>query len=207
MRISDWRSDVCSSELLKAEGVDVIGLSAGEPDFDTPDFVKEAAIEAIRAGQTKYTLVDGTIALKEAIRGKFRRDNGLDYGLDQISVNVGGKHTLFNALVATVDAGDEVIIPAPYWVSYPDIVAFAGGTPVIVEASAAQYYKITPAQLDQAITKKTRWVLFNSPSNPSGAAYSPEELDALGAAIRRHPHVMVMTAEIGRRSGRERGWK
>src|SRR3546814_6366888 len=124
MRISDWRSDVCSSELLKAEGVDVIGLSAGEPDFDTPDFVKEAAIEAIRAGQTKYTLVDGTIALKEAIRGKFRRDNGLDYGLDQISVNVGGKHTLFNALVATVDAGDEVIIPAPYWVSYPDIVAF-----------------------------------------------------------------------------------
>ena len=130
---------------LKAEGVDVIGLSAGEPDFDTPDFVKEAAIEAIRAGQTKYTLVDGTVALKEAIRGKFRRDNDLDYGLDQITVNVGGKHTLFNALVATVDKGDEVIIPAPYWVSYPDIVAFAGGTPVVIEASAAQHYKITPA--------------------------------------------------------------
>src|SRR3546814_1757056 len=127
---------------LQAEGADVIGLSAGEPDFDTPDFVREAAIEAISAAQTEYTLVDGTIALKAAIRGKFRRDNGLNYGLAQISVNVGGKHTLFNALVATVDAGDEVIIPAPYWVSYPDIVAFAGGTPVIVGASAAQYYQI-----------------------------------------------------------------
>ncbi len=181
---------------LKAEGVDVIGLSAGEPDFDTPDFVKEAAIEAIRNGQTKYTLVDGTVALKEAIRGKFRRDNGLDYGLDQITVNVGGKHTLFNALVATVDPGDEVIIPAPYWVSYPDIVAFAGGTPVIVEGTAAQGYKITPEQLDKAITRKTRWVMFNSPSNPSGAAYSGEELDALGEVIRRHPHVMVMTDDM-----------
>ena len=181
---------------LKAEGVDVIGLSAGEPDFDTPDFVKEAAIEAIRNGQTKYTLVDGTVALKDAIRGKFRRDNGLDFGLDQISVNVGGKHTLFNALVATVDPGDEVIIPAPYWVSYPDIVAFAGGTPVIIEGTAAQNYKITPAQLDAAITAKTRWVMFNSPSNPSGAAYSGEELDALGEVIRRHPHVMVMTDDM-----------
>ncbi|PKQ00788.1 MAG: aspartate aminotransferase [Alphaproteobacteria bacterium HGW-Alphaproteobacteria-13] len=181
---------------LKAEGVDVIGLSAGEPDFDTPDFVKEAAIEAIRAGQTKYTLVDGTVALKEAIRGKFRRDNDLDYGLDQITVNVGGKHTLFNALVATVDAGDEVVIPAPYWVSYPDIVAFAGGTPVFIAASAAQDYKITPAQLDQAITAKTRWVIFNSPSNPSGAAYAPEELDAIGEVIRRHPHVMVMCDDM-----------
>ncbi|WOF44054.1 pyridoxal phosphate-dependent aminotransferase [Sphingopyxis indica] len=181
---------------LKADGVDVIGLSAGEPDFDTPDFVKEAAIEAIRAGQTKYTLVDGTMALKEAIRGKFRRDNGLDYGLDQITVNVGGKHTLFNALVATVDPGDEVIIPAPYWVSYPDIVHFAGGTPVVIEASAAQLYKITPEQLDKAITPKTRWVIFNSPSNPSGAAYSPAEMDALGEVIRRHSHVMVMTDDM-----------
>jgi aspartate aminotransferase len=181
---------------LKAAGVDVIGLSAGEPDFDTPDFVKEAAIEAIRAGQTKYTLVDGTIALKEAIRGKFRRDNGLDYGLDQITVNVGGKHTLFNALVATVDPGDEVIIPAPYWVSYPDIVAFCGGVPVVIAASAAQHYKITPEQLDAAITPKTRWVIFNSPSNPSGAAYSPEELDAIGEVVRRHPHVMVMCDDM-----------
>lgn len=181
---------------LKADGVDVIGLSAGEPDFDTPDFVKEAAIEAIRNGQTKYTLVDGTVALKEAIRGKFRRDNGLDYALDQISVNVGGKHTLFNALVATIDPGDEVIIPAPYWVSYPDIVAFAGGTPVFVAGTADQGYKITPAQLDAAITAKTRWVMFNSPSNPSGAAYSGAELDALGEVIRRHPHVMVMTDDM-----------
>jgi aspartate aminotransferase len=181
---------------LKAEGVDVIGLSAGEPDFDTPDFVKEAAIEAIRSGQTKYTLVDGTIALKEAIRTKFKRDNGLDYGLDQITVNVGGKHTLFNALVATVDAGDEVIIPAPYWVSYPDIVEFCGGKPVIIAASAAQNYKITPEQLDAAITEKTRWIIFNSPSNPSGAAYAPEELDAIGEVVRKHPHVMVMCDDM-----------
>lgn len=181
---------------LKASGVDVIGLSAGEPDFDTPDFVKEAAIAAIRAGQTKYTLVDGTVQLKEAIRGKFKRDNGLDYGLDQITVNVGGKHTLFNALVATVDAGDEVIIPAPYWVSYPDIVAFAGGVPVVIAAGAAQHYKITPEQLDAAITPRTRWLILNSPSNPSGAAYSPDELKALGEVLRRHPHVLLMTDDM-----------
>ncbi|MDX2210737.1 MAG: pyridoxal phosphate-dependent aminotransferase [Sphingopyxis sp.] len=181
---------------LKAQGVDVIGLSAGEPDFDTPDFVKEAAIEAIRRGQTKYTLVDGTVALKEAIRAKFKRDNGLDYGTDQITVNVGGKHTLFNALVATVDPGDEVIIPAPYWVSYPDIVAFAGGVPVVIAAGAAQHYKITPAQLDAAITKKTRWLILNSPSNPSGAAYSPDELKALGEVLLRHPHVMLLTDDM-----------
>ncbi|MBA4747801.1 MAG: pyridoxal phosphate-dependent aminotransferase [Sphingopyxis sp.] len=181
---------------LKAQGVDVIGLSAGEPDFDTPDFVKEAAIDAIRRGQTKYTLVDGTVALKEAIQGKFKRDNGLDYGLDQITVNVGGKHTLFNALVATVDPGDEVIIPAPYWVSYPDIVAFAGGVPVIIAATAAQSYKITPAQLDAAITPKTRWLILNSPSNPSGAAYSPDELKALGEVLLRHPHVMLLTDDM-----------
>lgn len=181
---------------LKAQGVDVIGLSAGEPDFDTPDFVKEAAIAAIRAGQTKYTLVDGTVALKEAVRGKFKRDNGLDYGLDQITVNVGGKHTLFNALVATVDPGDEVIIPAPYWVSYPDIVAFAGGVPVVIAAGAAQHYKITPSQLDAAITPRTRWLILNSPSNPSGAAYSPDELKALGEVLLRHPHVMLLTDDM-----------
>ena len=138
---------------LKAKGVDVIGLSAGEPDFDTPDFVKDAAIEAIRNGQTKYTNVDGTAELKAAIAGKFKRDNGLTYEASQISVNVGGKHTLFNALVATIDAGDEVIIPAPYWVSYPDIVNFAGGTPVFIKAGADQNYKITPEQLDAAIRK------------------------------------------------------
>jgi aspartate aminotransferase len=181
---------------MKASGIDVIGLSVGEPDFDTPDFVKEAAIAAIRGNQTKYTLVDGTVALKDAIRGKFKRDNNLDYGLDQITVNVGGKHTLFNALVATVDAGDEVIIPAPYWVSYPDIVAYAGGTPVIVAAGAAQGYKIKPEQLDAAITPRTRWLILNSPSNPSGAAYSGEELKALGEVLRRHPHVMLLTDDM-----------
>jgi aspartate aminotransferase len=181
---------------LKAEGVDVIGLSAGEPDFDTPDFVKEAAIEAIRSGKTKYTNVDGTAELKAAISAKFKRDNGLDYAPNQISVNVGGKHTLFNALVATVDAGDEVIIPAPYWVSYPDIVAFAGGTPVIVEGPAAQGYKITPAQLEASITPRTRWVMINSPSNPTGAAYSAEELKGLAEVLLRQPHVMVMTDDM-----------
>src|ERR1051325_7487205 len=137
---------------LKAQGIEVIGLAAGAPHSDTPDFVKEAAIEAIRNGKTKYTNVDGTAELKAAIAAKFKRDNGLDYQPSQISVNVGGKHTLFNALVATVEAGDEVIIPAPYWVSYPDIVQYCGGTPVIVPAGAAQGYKITPAQLDAAIT-------------------------------------------------------
>jgi aspartate aminotransferase len=181
---------------LKAQGVDVIGLSAGEPDFDTPDFVKEAAIEAIRAGKTKYTNVDGTAELKAAISAKFKRDNILDYAPNQISVNVGGKHTLFNALVATIDAGDEVIIPAPYWVSYPDIVAFAGGIPVFVEGPASQGYKITPAQLEAAITPRTRWVMLNSPSNPTGAAYTAAELKALSEVLLRAPHVMVMTDDM-----------
>ncbi len=181
---------------MKREGIDVIGLSAGEPDFDTPDFVKEAAIAAIHANQTRYTDVDGTPALKEAIRAKFARDNGLTYGQDQVSANVGGKHTLFNAFVATVGPGDEVIIPAPYWVSYPDIVNFAGGTPVILSAGANQLYKVLPEQLDAAITPATRWVLINSPSNPTGAAYSRSELEALAEVIRRHPHVMVMTDDI-----------
>jgi aspartate aminotransferase len=181
---------------LKAQGVDVIGLGAGEPDFDTPDFVKQAAIAAIEAGKTKYTNVDGTAELKAAIAGKFKRDNDLDYTPAQISVNVGGKHSLFNALVATVDPGDEVIIPAPYWVSYPDIVAFAGGTPVAVKAGAAQHYKITPEQLDAAITPKTKWFLLNSPSNPTGAAYSRAELEALAEVLRRHPHVWIMADDM-----------
>lgn len=181
---------------LQRAGVDVIGLSAGEPDFDTPDFVKDAAIAAIRAGKTKYTVVDGTAELKDAIAAKFKRDNSLVYEPSQISVNSGGKHTLFNALVATVDAGDEVIIPAPYWVSYPDIVNFAGGTPVFIAAGADQNYKITPAQLDAAITPRTRWVLLNSPSNPSGAAYSAAELKGLGEVLARHPHVLVMTDDM-----------
>ena len=181
---------------LKREGVDVIGLSAGEPDFDTPDFIKDAAIEAIRAGQTKYTDVDGTAEAKEAVIHKFKRDNGLEYARSQISINAGGKHTLFNALVASVDAGDEVIIPAPYWVSYPDIVNFAGGTPVIIEGPAAQGYKITAEQLDTAITPRTKWVMLNSPSNPSGAAYSAEELKALGEVLLKHSHVLVMTDDM-----------
>ncbi len=181
---------------LKAQGIDVIGLSAGEPDFDTPDFVKDAAIEAIRSGQTKYTAVDGIAPLKAAIAAKFKRDNGIEYTTKQITVNAGGKHTLFNALVATVDKGDEVVIPAPYWVSYPDIVQFAGGTPVVIMATAAQNYKITPEQLDAAITPKTRWLILNSPSNPTGAAYSAIELEALGQVLLRHPHVMLLTDDM-----------
>ncbi|PZQ61880.1 MAG: aspartate transaminase [Sphingomonas taxi] len=181
---------------LKRAGVDVIGLGAGEPDFDTPDFVKEAAIAAIRAGKTKYTNVDGTPELKEAIVAKFKRDNGLDYTPAQISVNVGGKHTLFNALVATLDAGDEVIVPAPYWVSYPDVVQFAGATPVIVAAGADVGYKLTPAMLEGAITPRTKWLILNSPSNPTGAAYTVDELKALGAVLERHPHVWIFADDM-----------
>lgn len=181
---------------LKRAGVDVIGLGAGEPDFDTPDFVKEAAIQAIRDGKTKYTNVDGTPELKAAITAKFARDNGLTYKADQISVNVGGKHTLFNAMVATIDAGDEVVIPAPYWVSYPDVVQFAGGVPVIVKAGPEQGYKLTPEALDAAITPKTKWVILNSPSNPTGAGYTADELKALGEVILRHPHVWVFADDM-----------
>ena len=181
---------------LKRAGVDVIGLGAGEPDFDTPDFVKEAAIQAIRDGKTKYTNVDGTPELKAAIAAKFARDNGLTYKADQISVNVGGKHTLFNAMVATIDAGDEVVIPAPYWVSYPDVVQFAGGVPVIVKAGPEQGYKLTPESLDAAITPKTKWVILNSPSNPTGAGYTADELKALGEVILKHPHVWVFADDM-----------
>ena len=181
---------------LKRAGVDVIGLGAGEPDFDTPDFVKEAAIQAIRDGKTKYTNVDGTIELKQAIVAKFARDNGLTYTTDQISVNVGGKHTLFNAMVATIDPGDEVVIPAPYWVSYPDVVQFAGGVPVIVKAGPEVGYKLDPAALDAAITPRTKWVILNSPSNPTGAAYTVDELKALGEVLERYPHVWVFADDM-----------
>ena len=181
---------------LKSQGIDVIGLSAGEPDFDTPNFVKDAAIQAIRDGKTKYTAVDGIAPLKQAIIDKFKRDNNIDYTPKQITVNSGGKHTLFNALVATIDKGDEVIIPAPYWVSYPDIVQFAGGTPIIVMASAAQNYKMTPEQLEAAITPKTRWLILNSPSNPTGAAYDAAELKALGAVLLKYPHVMLLSDDM-----------
>lgn len=181
---------------LKRSGIDIIGLSAGEPDFDTPEFVKEAAIAAIRAGKTKYTDVGGTPELRAAVAAKFLRDNRLTYSTDQVIVSVGGKHTLFNALCATVDAGDEVIIPAPYWVSYPDIVAYAGGTPVFIAAGAGQGYKISPEQLDAAITPATRWLILNSPSNPTGAAYSANELAALGEVLRRHPQVLILTDDM-----------
>jgi aspartate aminotransferase len=181
---------------LKRAGVDVIGLGAGEPDFDTPDFVKEAAIQAIRDGKTKYTNVDGTIELKQAIAAKFARDNGLTYATDQISVNVGGKHTLFNAMVATIDPGDEVVIPAPYWVSYPDVVQFAGGIPVIVKAGPEVGYKLAPEALDAAITPKTKWVILNSPSNPTGAGYTIDELKALGAVLAKHPHVWIFADDM-----------
>ncbi len=181
---------------LKAQGRDIIGLGAGEPDFDTPDFVKEAAIAAIRAGQTKYTIVDGTVACKEAVRAKFKRDNHLDYGLDQITVNVGGKHTIFNALVATLDVGDEVVIPAPYWVSYPDMVAFTGATPVAVDCGVDAGFKMTPAQLDAAITPRTKWVILNSPSNPTGAAYTRAELQGLANVLVRHEHVWVLSDDM-----------
>ncbi len=181
---------------LKRAGRDVIGLGAGEPDFDTPDFVKDAAIAAIRAGQTKYTNVDGTPELKEAVRAKFKRDNGLDYGIDQITVNVGGKQTIFNAMMATLDPGDEVVIPAPYWVSYPDIVHLAGATPVAVEAGIETGYKITPAQLDAAITPRTKWLILNSPSNPTGAAYSAAELKGLAEVLMRHPHVWILSDDM-----------
>ena len=181
---------------LKRAGVDVIGLGAGEPDFDTPDFIKDAAIEAIRAGKTKYTNVDGTAELKDAIAAKFKRDNGLDYTPAQITVNVGGKHTLFNAIVATVDPGDEVIVPAPYWVSYPDVVQFAGGTPVFVACDASQGYKLKPEQLEAAITPKTKWLILNSPSNPTGAGYTAAELKALGEVLDRHPNVWVFADDM-----------
>ena len=181
---------------LKREGVDVIGPGAGEPDFDTPDFIKEAGIKAIRDGKTKYTNVDGTPELKEAVQLKFKRDNALDYDINQITINAGGKHTLFNAMVATVDPGDEVVIPAPYWVSYPDVVLFAGGTPVFAPAGAAQNYKLKPEQLEAAITPKTKWVILNSPSNPTGAAYSEAELKALGEVLERHPHVWIFADDM-----------
>lgn len=181
---------------LKAQGRDIISLGAGEPDFDTPDHVKEAAIAAIRRGETKYTPVDGTAAVKDAVIEKFRRDNGLEYKRDQITVNCGGKHTIYNALMATLNAGDEVVIPAPYWVSYPDIVLLAGGTPVIVPCAMEHGFKLTADALDRAITPKTKWVILNSPSNPTGAAYTRDELKALTDVLLKHPHVWVLADDI-----------
>ncbi len=181
---------------MKAAGKDVISLSAGEPDFDTPDNIKQAAVNAIMAGETRYTDVSGTRALRQAAADYFRREHGLDYTVEQIIVSTGGKQVIFNAMLATINAGDEVIIPAPCWVSYPDIVSLADGKPVIVAAGPNQGFKITPEQLEAAITPRTRWLMLNNPSNPTGAAYSAAELKALAEVLLRHPDVWVFTDDI-----------
>ncbi|MAQ44543.1 MAG: aspartate aminotransferase [Confluentimicrobium sp.] len=181
---------------LKAAGRDVIGLGAGEPDFDTPENIKQAGIRAIEAGKTKYPPADGIPELKQAICAKLKRDNGLDYSPKQISVGTGGKQILYNALMATLNPGDEVIIPAPYWVSYPDMVLLAGGEPVAVETSIDTAFKLTPEKLEAAITPKTKWFIFNSPSNPTGAGYTHAELKALTDVLMKHPHVWVMTDDM-----------
>ncbi len=181
---------------LRAAGRDIIGLGAGEPDFDTPDHIKEAAIAAIRRGETKYTNVDGTPELKAAIVRKFRRENELDYEPAEITVGTGGKQVLYNAFMATLDPGDEVVVPAPYWVSYPDMVRLAGGEPVFVACSAETGFRLRPEDLERAITPRTKWLVLNSPSNPTGAAYRREELEALAEVLRRHPQVRVMTDDM-----------
>jgi len=181
---------------MKAAGQDVIGLGAGEPDFDTPENIRAAGIRAIQQGKTRYTAPDGIIELKQAVCAKMKRDSGLDYTPSQVSIGTGGKQILYNALVATMNPGDEVIIPAPYWVSYPDMVLLAGGEPVIAEASIQTGYKLTADQLEAAITPKTKWFIFNSPSNPTGAGYSRDELKELTDVLMRHPHVWVMTDDM-----------
>lgn len=184
------------ARLLQREGRNVIGLGAGEPDFDTPDNIKQAAIAAINAGKTKYTDVDGIPELKDAICAKFARENGLTYKPSQVNVSPGGKPVIYNAFVATLNPGDEVVIPTPYWVSYPDMVYLAGGEPRFVQTSAATNFKVEPAALEAAITPRTRWVLLNSPSNPSGAAYTRAELKAIGEVLLRHPHVWILTDDM-----------
>jgi len=181
---------------LKASGKDIIGLGAGEPDFDTPDNIKEAAIKAIRDGDTKYTAVDGTPNLKKAIIKKFKRENNLDYQIDQITVGTGGKQVIYNTMMATLNEGDEVIVPAPYWVSYPDIVLLAGGTPVVLECNEKQGFKINPIELEKSITKKTKWIILNSPSNPTGACYSEKDIKEIGKILEKHPHVFILSDDI-----------
>jgi len=181
---------------LKASGKDIIGLGAGEPDFDTPDNIKQAAIKAIKEGDTKYTAVDGTPKLKNAIVKKFKRENNLDYQIDQITVGTGGKQVIYNAMMATLNEGDEVIIPAPYWVSYPDIVLLAGGKPVILECNEKQGFKINPSKLEKSITKKTKWIILNSPSNPTGACYSEKDIKEIGKILEKHSHVFILSDDI-----------
>ncbi len=181
---------------MRAAGKDVIGLGAGEPDFDTPDNIKEAAIEAIRKGDTKYTAVDGTPALKKAIQAKFSRENDLSYGLDQISVGTGGKQVLYNAFMATINKGDEVIIPAPYWVSYPDIVLLAGGKPKIIKCDEKNNFKLTPEKLTKAVSKKTKWIIINSPSNPTGSGYTKDEIIALSKILIKYKNLYILSDDI-----------
>src|SRR5690606_28593896 len=181
---------------LKAEGKDIISLGAGEPDFDTPAHIAEAGIQAIRTGHTRYTPVEGSAELKDAIINKFRRDNGLEYKRSQILASTGAKQTIFNLMLALIDPGDEVVIPAPYWVSYPDMALLADGVPVTPYAGAEQGYKITPAQLEAALTSKTRLFILNSPNNPTGAAYTRAELRALGDVLARHPQVVICTDDM-----------
>ena len=181
---------------LKEKGVDVVSLGAGEPDFDTPDNVKEAAIRAINNGDTKYTAVDGTPKLKEAIIDKFKKENGLEFSKDQINVGAGGKQVIFNAILSTINPGDEVLIPAPYWVSYPDIVLLAGGTPKIVICDEKDEFKITPQKLKDNLNSKTKWIILNSPSNPTGSCYSKNEIDAIADILKDYPEVMVMSDDI-----------
>lgn len=181
---------------LKRAGKDIIGLGAGEPDFDTPENIKEAAIKAISLGKTKYTAPDGMPELKEAISRKFKRDNTLEYSPEQISIGTGGKQILYNALMTTLNPGDEVIIPAPYWVSYPDMVLLAGGTPIVAAASIENNYKLTAQELESSISDKTKWFIFNSPSNPTGAGYSREELKALTDVLLKYPHVWIMSDDM-----------
>ncbi len=181
---------------MRAAGKDVIGLGAGEPDFDTPDNIKEAAIKAIRKGDTKYTAVDGTPALKKAIQAKFSRENNLSYELDQISVGTGGKQVLYNAFMATINKGDEVIIPAPYWVSYPDIVLLAGGKPKIIKCDEKNNFKLTPEKLKKAVSKKTKWIIINSPSNPTGSGYTKDEIIALSKILIKYKNLYILSDDI-----------
>lgn len=196
IKTSPTMAVTAKADMLRAAGQDVIGLGSGEPDFDTPDHIKEAAYKAIAEGMTKYTAVDGTASLKAAIVSKLERDNSLQYTPSQIVISCGGKHSLYNLVQSTINSGDEAIIPAPYWVSYPDMVVLAGGQPVVVQADIAARFKVTAEQIESAITPKTRLIFLNSPSNPTGMCYHRNEWEAIGNVLRRHPHIVIATDDI-----------